>query len=677
MTPIINWKPQKTSAHGDFVAQAFLNLLSRGSDHHSLSEPELLVRETAQNSWDARRPTTRSVSMGFDVTTVAKGSPIHTALAEFFSGFTQTPTSQRPKTSCLDLLTKVLRRPELALLFVADRGTFGLGGPTDASVAVDAGKRGSDRYVKFLLNIGDANTDTTAGGAYGLGRSVFWRMSECSTAIVYSRCDVDGDFQSRLIGLSLSEKFALGGKNYTGRHWWTSKAEGQPLVGTAADRWAKSLGFTQFGAEETGTAVLVVAPFAPKGARDLACAIARSIEYHLWPKYVNVAARPQGPPMQFSVHLGDDPVQIRDRAALSASPLGAYISAFDKVLTDAKRRVRTDEGLVRGAPLIYEFRKLAHPNHLGHLAATVFTSVEPTSVRDEESLEAPIAAAIAQLGNSIALMRSPDLVVTYKPVEPSADPNIKIAGVFKSSDHANGFFRASETSTHSEWDHRIIPAADGVVIKRFHDELARLVKTWYPGAGLGPVSPVAGKLAIDRISEQLGGWLGSWGLGEGDVDDDPAEGSDGGGDSSPKRRRTAVSIGEPVLAVVDDDVVVNKWTVSIAHGGAFRLKIEIKEAGEDGRSVRTPTVARGARPSLRLVAADSKFRHGKSERDSLRLWFPDGARAVNTVSCELAFKPKATKGLVTVEVQVVFDQGTVPVLGADATDDVSDRMAPA
>lgn len=667
ITPAIEWKPQKNSAQGDFVAEAFLKLLSRGSDNHALSEPELLVRETAQNSWDARRSKTSEVSMDFTVRTVDKGNPVRTALSEFFSGFTGLPAARQNKIPLLTELTKALKSPKLSLLYVSDRGTFGLGGPTDASIAVD--RRGTDRYVKFLLNIGDANTETTAGGAYGLGRSVFWRMSECSTAIVYSRCDVGGRYESRLIGLSLTKNFALDKRNHTGRHWWTSKSEGQPVVGTSADRWAKQLGFAQLSGSDTGTAVLVVSPFAPAGPLDLARAIARSIEFHLWPKYVAVKGRRNGPPMQFTVRINDELISVRDREGLAATPLISYIKAFETVLKDMGGDREAHDGIIRSAPIDYQFKKIAYPNRLGRLAATVIASTGSVGEVDDESLESPIDAALNSLGDSVALLRDPDLVVAYRSVEPPADAVTKIAGVFKSSEEANRFFRASETSTHSEWDSGVIPSPDGLVIKKFHGALLSQMRTWFPPGPVGKVVDVGCTLAIDKIAEQLGAWLGGWEVKEGDnPGEEPGdEGGGGGTDGGGKRQKSSLSIAEPELAV-EDGVVVNKWKLKVSHSGPFSLVLELKEAGEDGRSVRTPTEARGARPALRLVASDHRFSHRESGKEQLKLRFQDGERSMNTIACTLDVRPKEEKGTVAFEVLVVCDQGTVPVLGAEVKD---------
>lgn len=671
MSSTIEWKPQRTSPQGDFVARAFLELLSRGSDHHGLTEPELLVRETAQNSWDARRKSRGTrVAMDFTVRTVPDRSPVRTALNDFFSGFTSSRSARQLGISSLDVLAEELGRPQLSLLYVRDTGTWGLGGPTDASVAVS--ERGTDRYVKFLLNIGDANTDTTAGGAYGLGRSVFWRMSECSTVIVYSRCETQKGTESRLIGLSLSENFARGGKNHTGRHWWTSKDEGQPLVGTTADRWAKKLGFTPFEGPETGTAVLVVAPYAPAGSRDLAGAIARSIEYHLWPKYITVEGRPRSEVMNFTVHLDDEPVIVRDRRQLASTPLRYYIEAFETTLGALGDPVsRNDDGIVKSAPLTYPFRRHIHPNHLGRLVAVEF--VDPGQAPhfvaaddDDEKLEDAIATAIAELGDSVALMRDPELIVTYRPVDRPAQPHTKVAGVFKSSNHANEYFRASETSTHSEWDSRVAHK-DGIVIRKFHEKLLETMKSWFSPPTPGDEQPDRGILATEKIAEALGNWLGDWEPGEGDLDDDPDDDDRGGGvggGGGGKRPKSALTIDDPVL-VDDDGLVVNQWRLTVRHEGSFDLLLEIREADDDGRSVRQVTVAAGARPSLFVVTADHPFTDYQGTKESSEIRFSADSSSTNTVACAIGFRDITLADTVTVTVRALFDQGTVPVLGAE------------
>ena len=63
------------------------------------------------------------------------------------------------------------------MLFVTDRGTEGLGGPTRAD-EVHEGE--SHDYVSFVLNVGEPRDTKLGGGTYGFGKAVFFLASSCA-----------------------------------------------------------------------------------------------------------------------------------------------------------------------------------------------------------------------------------------------------------------------------------------------------------------------------------------------------------------------------------------------------------------------------------------------------------------------------------------------------------------
>ena len=86
----------------------------------------VLVRETAQNSWDARGA---SPSIDFILNLrLLEGPVVETLRRAYFTG-------DPPKTG----LAELLRHDEIWALEVSDRGTVGLGGPIRNDLAVDPG----------------------------------------------------------------------------------------------------------------------------------------------------------------------------------------------------------------------------------------------------------------------------------------------------------------------------------------------------------------------------------------------------------------------------------------------------------------------------------------------------------------------------------------------------------
>lgn len=654
---------------GDFIAPAFLRLLDPGSQQVELTEPELLVRETAQNSWDARRTDLDApVMMSFDVVNLQKGSSEHGAFTNFYGDYLKQRSNKRRQENGLGELAKKLEAQELSVLYVRDVGTWGLGGPTDASVAVATA--GTDRYVKFMLNIGDANTDAAAGGAFGLGRSVFWRMSECRTVIVYTRCKTGKSIESRLVGLTLTDKFAHDGINYTGRHWWTASDAGKPLVGPDADEWSRLLGITPYSVGETGTTVIVVAPITPSGTDDLASAIAGSIEYHLWPKYVDIQGRRPKDTMSFSASINGEPLKIRDRADLRGSVLGSYVECFARLVKLAgERSVETSsESIVKSTNLSYKFQKLAHPRELGRLVTKVDSSAaEPSGIIDSDeenqSFAQLIRTKLATLDNSIALMRTPELVVCYESIRPQSDSPVRVVGVFKSSEAANEYFRRAEDSSHGSWRANRAPQDKQIVVKRFHEVLKQQIIDWYGTQRDGAVSG-GSTLAIDRMASGLGKWFRDWGRGSGGGSPTKKSSNGNRGDGGSGGIRTSNGRLEiealPVEAI--DGKPVNVWRLTATHEDPSAIQVGLREADEDGVLMKSVNVAPGAFPAFVKLESDVEIIIEGVALPTRRHVFDVGPTKVNVTDLLIHL---VGSGTTTITVRAVPEDGTFIALVAD------------
>ena len=223
------------------------------------------------------------------------------------------------------------------------------------------------------------------------------------------------------------------------------------------------------------------------------------------------------------------------------------------------------------------------------------------------------------------------------------------------------------------WDHRVAQR-DGIVIKKFHERLLETMKSWFSPITRDDEQPDRGILATERIAEALGNWLGDWEPGEGDLDDEPDDDDRGGrgGAGGGKRPKSSLTIADPEL-VADSGVVVNEWTLAIRHDGSFDLLLEIREADDDGRSVRQVAVATGARPALFEVSADHSFICNDDGEQTSVIRFPADTSSENTVTCTVGFRDGTFADTVTVTVRALFDQGTVPVLGAEIKNVVGGR----
>jgi hypothetical protein len=377
----------------------------------------VLVREAAQNSWDAAAPSR--------VGPVRFGIHLRELSPAVAASWRTTLLDGAPTPERLPLMP-ILERPELSVLFVSDRGTTGLGGPTRADRAV--GGEPHD-YVSFFLNVGDPRDTQFGGGTYGYGKAVFFRNSEASTAVVYTRCtNEDGEDESRLVGCALDRGYEAEGRAYTGRHWFgvpVGDGVADPVRGAAADQLARELGFPDFDEGEHGSTIAVLAPRLGNRDGEQAMRVAAdSVLWHLWPKMVarggNAAA------MSFEVTCEGAPVAIPEPDEHPA------LREFAKALDD-----------LDGSGGTIAFGPGAEP--IGKILLR--TTFAPPPVIDEVGDAAGLATGI----HHCCLLRVPELVVEYRPGPPMPDERIWYAGVFRVLPDHDETFASAEPPTHDSW----------------------------------------------------------------------------------------------------------------------------------------------------------------------------------------------------------------------------------
>ena len=116
---------------------------------------EVLVREAAQNSWDAKLSAERSISFCLYFSTL-RDEKLHRWRTTVGEG-EHLDTFQ---------LQEVLRDDEVTVLTVSDRRTTGLGGPTRSDQAT-----GEDPdFVNFIRNVGEPRDTELGGGFDGFGK---------------------------------------------------------------------------------------------------------------------------------------------------------------------------------------------------------------------------------------------------------------------------------------------------------------------------------------------------------------------------------------------------------------------------------------------------------------------------------------------------------------------------
>jgi hypothetical protein len=501
---------------GAIKAEGIKNQLGRPT----LDRLTVLVREAAQNSWDA-------ADDGFDGP-VAFSLDLRQLDEEGIAAWSRALLSDAPADENLALRHELGSSP-VSILFVSDRGTDGLGGPTRADAAT---AEEPHDYVSFVLNVGDPRDTELGGGTYGFGKAVFFSASTASTILVHTRCrNEEGAVESRLIGCALGNSFENRGHAYTGRHWFGLPADHsdvvEPVRGEDADNLARELGFPAFGDAELGTTIAVVA-LDHEGRDAVAAAewLANSILWHLWPKMITGSNG--APTMTFSVSLNDAPVEIGDPA------LHPVLGEFAAALRDLE---------TAGDTITYG----AQQEPIGRIL--LGTTYAPPPVIDLVGQEAGFRLGVRHC----CLLRAPELVVEYREGPAFPDDRVWYAGVFKVFAEYDETFAQSEPPTHDAWSPNYLDDRDRslvkVTLRKIDDKLRshaapRVVQTAAGGGeGLAALSRMLGSLIVPAPGE-----------GAGAVTRKPAPG---------QARRTVVkTLGDPQWGRFDErDVLVQAFEV--------------------------------------------------------------------------------------------------------------------
>ncbi|MGW6477997.1 hypothetical protein ACWGDS_08660 [Streptomyces sp. NPDC055059] len=477
------WHSQPYPPEGASAAEGIRNQLGRPE----LDLLTILVRESAQNSWDARPPgSSEPVDYRIDLSTVG---PAHGP------AWRDLLLNKAPLNSDHLPLRRSLSRSTIPLLIMSDRGTTGLGGPTRADRTADEASRD---FVSFVRNIGEPRDTPFGGGTYGFGKGIFYLLSRCGTVLVHTRCrNPYGELETRLIGCAMWESYYADAPEnplrYTGRHWWgdTSGDVVEPLVGDEADSVAHRLGLRPFGPEETGTSVVVVDPKLERDEHQLEVAeaaeyLAETISWHLWPKMIEKDG--SSPPMRFEVRRDGQSVPVPDPR--THQPLKMFVAAYEQMRGEQGRE------LLCGKP-----RKL-----LGRFG--VMKRLMPAL----ESSPASSMVGINELVHHVCLMRPAELVVTYHAGPKPPSENQGYAGVFRGDHGMDEVYAKAEPPTHDAWHPHSLEAPDSTYIRttfrRVQEEINNLL-TLSGGAKSGAAQVPLGA-ASSRFSGLVGG---AWGIG--------------------------------------------------------------------------------------------------------------------------------------------------------------------
>lgn len=479
----------------------------------------VLLRETAQNSWDARLEERGVVELDYRIERLG---------SDWVDAF-RSRLLPGPVGDLADLDSSL--DETAVVLCVSDRRTTGLGGPLRSDV--DDGQRD---FVNFVRNAGEPRDREFGGGTYGFGKGALFRISRPGVILVDTVCRTSTGLERRLIGAALGHAFNREGKRYTGRHWWGTDAGGvvDPLLDGRAGDMARDLGLRGFEDGATGTDVYVIAADLgetaseqPRSLREAGEILASAGLWYLWPKLLIDRGRGG---IDLKVHADGQQLPVPDPR--KTGRLRCFVEALDEL--DAGNGI--------------EKTRTRAPRSVGFFAArTDLWSQRPDPVVDA-------AAPFDGRSHHCARMRHIELVVDYVRGDELADPDHHYGAVFRAVEDrvVEEAFAAAEPPTHDAWNTQHLSGSQMGIVRDagtfVRSELALVVNPEGLRAGDGTDVPLA------SLSRSLAAVLPAAG-GDG-ADGRPARRGGGGGGGGGRARVRAT--GGPRLVVRDGEAVVSQ-----------------------------------------------------------------------------------------------------------------------
>lgn len=443
----------------------------------NLSLSSLLVRETVQNSWDARDDELRGntpVVWSAEGRTMAGGEV--DALRRFLplqdiQGFTR--EASQGGVGLIHPHEILDGQRSVETLIVSDRWTVGLSGPSRGGVAWESPVRngrpwpeGARRFAYFIRNTGRPRSDVGAGdgGSYGIGKSVLWRASRCGTVLVHTRTtDENGHPVDRLVGAVHGADFISDGKEYTGRHFsgvpaTESEDLVEPLTGAAAMRAVEALDLPRYPEGSFGTTVVILAPRFAGGGEEAMTRIRDAVRWQVWPKFAE-DIRSLGAPADMSVRVSWQGSELPIPNPDDDSELASYVEALRHAVS-GRRMDSSDElvldHLVKCGNPIKELGWLRLRPSQGENAFHVSKSIVIHEDSDEpgNDVGSPVPFENGPHGHVALIRRNPLLLVKYLDLpEEVVGERDALSGVFLSADDddVERALTAAEPPAHDDW----------------------------------------------------------------------------------------------------------------------------------------------------------------------------------------------------------------------------------
>ncbi|HJL19748.1 MAG TPA: hypothetical protein RMH99_29060 [Sandaracinaceae bacterium LLY-WYZ-13_1] len=366
-------------------------------------------------------------------------------------------------------LTELEERGRLLVLDVEDRGTVGLTGAESEG----------DSHFRALCKdtLYSHKASESAGGSYGLGKSVLWTFSGISTVLFNSELmeTRPGQVSPRLIGRAELPSHAAAERWYTGSGWFGRARKvdrglrAESVWAEEAESRARTLHLAR-PREQPGTTIQIVGFRDPtredETAEALGARIAGASVRYFWPA---MASR-----RGLRVRVGDDEIDVD--AHREVAPFVRCLRELDRAGTSLER---PGDVARRTLPIDVPARRDGSPAVTGHVDLVVRLA----SDRERGDPRA----------NHVAMFRGPGMVVRYwdrrgLTVGMRAFHAVLLAGEARHGRRATAedraieqFLRAAEPPGHDEW--RRTPALReaykpgwGTSLERFHRRVTEALR---------------------------------------------------------------------------------------------------------------------------------------------------------------------------------------------------------
>lgn len=457
MIDALDWFPKEFRA-GDADGKINESLMGKPE----LSPLEILIRETAQNSWDAR----------LDEVTPEFRVSLRSLAARQLNLSNLLPINEDDQ-----LFLQTLNTDSLEVIEISDRRTTGLDGPVDMSPTLDESV--SKNFEDLIYKVGVPRHDGKGGGTYGFGKTATYSFSLIGTVIFWTRClNESGELEDRFIASAFRPQYSDGHKQYTGRHWWGEQCEDHifPLRYEQAQELGEALFESRFEDDETGTSLLILAPkldsldespllkndteeqdefseqvnsteqqqFEDYQGKFLQLT-QQAIREHLWPKLIE------------DPRTGEVPMKISLNAYGRSIQLSEDDDRFLKLWGSTLNHLRAAEDYVDQPPALNELLASTqvkavtrHQTTLGYLGITQFVKKDDDSPTD---ILNPSRDGNHRIGR-IALMREQaELVVnTVNWFELPEEDMTNWVAVYRSVADFDALYAESEPPAHDAWN---------------------------------------------------------------------------------------------------------------------------------------------------------------------------------------------------------------------------------